>query len=155
MPLTAKQERFVVAYLETGNASEAYRRAYDAGAMKPASVNRMAHELLLNLKIASRIAELRQPVVDAAQVTLSTHLARLDELSRWAQQEGNAPAAVAAEVKRGEAGGLYVQRKQIEMTRSERDLTDAELEAIARRGGASGEGASDEADGEGQPRQVH
>jgi phage terminase small subunit len=28
--LTPKQERFVQAYIETGNATEAYRQAYDA-----------------------------------------------------------------------------------------------------------------------------
>ncbi len=46
MPLTPKQEAFALAYVETGNASEAYRYAYDAGNMKLASVNRKAKELL-------------------------------------------------------------------------------------------------------------
>ena len=34
--LTAKQHAFCLAYLETGNATEAYRRAYNAGGMQPA-----------------------------------------------------------------------------------------------------------------------
>ena len=37
MSLTPKQEAFCLAYMETGNASEAYRRAYDADNMKPAT----------------------------------------------------------------------------------------------------------------------
>lgn len=40
--LTPKQARFCQAYLETGNASEAYRQAYDASRMKAASVHRLA-----------------------------------------------------------------------------------------------------------------
>lgn len=35
LKLTIKQEAFARAYVETGNASEAYRRAYDAARMKP------------------------------------------------------------------------------------------------------------------------
>ena len=37
--LTPKQENFCLAYLETSNASEAYRRAYDSENMKPESIN--------------------------------------------------------------------------------------------------------------------
>jgi phage terminase small subunit len=43
MALTVKQENFCLAYMETGNASEAYRRAYNAGKMKPAVINVKAH----------------------------------------------------------------------------------------------------------------
>lgn len=43
---------------EAGNASEAYRRAYDAGKMKAATVNRKAKELMDNGKITARIEEL-------------------------------------------------------------------------------------------------
>ena len=44
--LTPKQHAFCFAYMETGNATLAYRRAYDAQYMKPATVNRKAKELL-------------------------------------------------------------------------------------------------------------
>lgn len=36
--LTIKQEAFCQAYIETGNASEAYRTAYAADKMKPEAV---------------------------------------------------------------------------------------------------------------------
>lgn len=58
--LTPKQEAFCLKYIETGNASEAYRLAYDAGGMKPASVNRKAFELMENVKITARLEELKQ-----------------------------------------------------------------------------------------------
>ena len=38
MSLTPKREAFALAFVETGNASEAYRRAFDATKMKPASI---------------------------------------------------------------------------------------------------------------------
>ena len=59
--LTAKQEAFCRAYIENGgNASEDYRTAYDAKAMKAAMVNREAKALTDNPKITTRIVELQQ-----------------------------------------------------------------------------------------------
>ncbi|MEM8160551.1 terminase small subunit, partial [Morganella morganii] len=51
MALTVKQEKFCQAYVETGNASEAYRSAYSADKMKAATVNSKAYELLNNGEI--------------------------------------------------------------------------------------------------------
>lgn len=67
MSLTPKQEAFALAYVETGNASEAYRRAYNAAKMQPSTIHRAAHELIENPKIAARLSELRQPVTQAVQ----------------------------------------------------------------------------------------
>lgn len=57
--LTPKQESFCLLYCETGNASEAYRRAYDAGKMLPGTINRKAFDLLENGKITAMIADLK------------------------------------------------------------------------------------------------
>jgi phage terminase small subunit len=73
-PLTPKQEAFCLAYIETSNASEAYRQAYDCQRMKPETVSRNAKALLDNNKIATRLAEIRQPVLERAQITLETNL---------------------------------------------------------------------------------
>jgi len=68
--LTEQQEKFCQAYVECGNASEAYRRAYPrAKNWKPESVHRKAHELLGNVKIMSRLDELRRPALKKAEVT--------------------------------------------------------------------------------------
>lgn len=64
--LTPKQEAFCLAYIETGNASEAYRRAYNAKKMKPETVNRTAKEMMDHPKIAATIAELREKVTEEA-----------------------------------------------------------------------------------------
>lgn len=57
--LTPKQETFVQIYLECGNASAAYRASYRTAAMKPATINRKAKELLDNGKITARIESIR------------------------------------------------------------------------------------------------
>ena len=57
--LTPKQEAFAKAYIETGNASEAYRRAYDAENTKDNVVHVKAAELLKHGKVSVRIAELQ------------------------------------------------------------------------------------------------
>lgn len=126
--LTPKQEMFCCAYLETGNASKAYRLAYDAAKMKPATVNRTAKELLDNPKIAARLAELRKPLEKQALMTVESHLARLDELGRQAEAAGWYSPAIAAEISRGKVMGYYVDRKEIR-TGSLDDASDAELEA--------------------------
>lgn len=64
MGLTPKQEAFCLAYIETGNASEAYRRSYDVSKMKPASINRKAKELMDNGRIAARISELQTVITE-------------------------------------------------------------------------------------------
>lgn len=56
--LTPKQEKFAQLYVETGNASEAYRAAYDSNS-KHEVVNVKASELLKNGKVAVRVQELR------------------------------------------------------------------------------------------------
>ncbi len=106
--LTPKQENFCLAYLETGNASEAYRQSYDAENMKPESINRKAKALLDDGKIAARIAELRQPVIEKAQITLETHLADLKALRDKADAAEKFGPAIQAEIARGKASGLYV-----------------------------------------------
>jgi phage terminase small subunit len=94
--LTQRQETYCLAYIETGNASEAYRRAYNAGKMKPATVNRKAKELMDDGKIAARIKELRASAREAAEVTLEGHLNDLKKLRDEAQTLGQLSAAIIA-----------------------------------------------------------
>ena len=111
--LTLKQEDFCRVYVELGNASAAYRQAYNAEKMKPDSINRMAHELLKNLKIASRIKELRAPVREATQITLVSRLEDLKKLRDKAVSHGQLSAAINAEIARGKVVGLYVDKQEI------------------------------------------
>lgn len=67
--LTPKQEKFCNMYMETGNASEAYRRAYSCGGMKPETVNRKAKELLDNGKIRARVREIQKKQERKSDIT--------------------------------------------------------------------------------------
>lgn len=69
MGLTVKQEKFVKKYLECGNASEAYRHAYNAENMKPSSVQRKAKELLDDGKITARLEYLKSHLAEAADIS--------------------------------------------------------------------------------------
>ena len=58
--LTQRQENFVTEYLATGNAAEAYRRAYPSSQKwKPESLYPKASTLLDNGKVMARIEALR------------------------------------------------------------------------------------------------
>lgn len=67
--LTIKQERFCNLYVETGNASEAYRRAYSCGNMKSETVNRLAFDILNAPKITARVKELQDEQKAKSDVT--------------------------------------------------------------------------------------
>ena len=129
MKLLAKQEAFCLAYIETGNASEAYRMSYNASNMKPETVNRKAAEMMDNGKITARLEQLRAPVRERAQITLESHLERLNHLSLMAEQAEQYSAAIKAEESRGKVAGLYVEK--IDHTSSDGTMTpktvDAEL----------------------------
>ena len=56
--LTPKQERFAQLYVEMGNASEAYRQAYDTSA-KAESVHVNASKQLSDAGVSLRVQELR------------------------------------------------------------------------------------------------
>ena len=110
--LTQKQEAFCLAFVETGNASEAYRRAYRAKKMAEKTVHECASRLLADRKVAARVAALRAKAADQAGLTLETHLEKLAELRDLAVADGQLDAAIRAETKRGEAAGLYPDRSK-------------------------------------------
>lgn len=125
--LTQKQEAFCAAYIESGNASAAYRQAYLANGMRPATVNRKAKELLDNGKIAARLSELRAPAIAKAQLTLEAHLEDLKTLRDAAVSAGNYSAAVSAEIARGKAAGFYVEKVKLEATVTLEELVTRSL----------------------------
>ena len=126
--LTPKQEDFCLAYLETGNASEAYRRAYSHKNMKPESIHRKAFGLLEMVKIRTRLEEIRQPAVEAAQVTLEDHLRQLELLRDKALEAEQYGPAITAETARGKAAGLYVEAvARHDESIVVRDLADRQL----------------------------
>jgi len=69
LELTAKQENFVVKYLETSNATAAYRYAYDCSKMKPNTVRRTAIETLKHPKINAEIERRMKRTALTSEIT--------------------------------------------------------------------------------------
>ena len=111
--LTAKQEAFCVAYIETGNASEAYRLSYDAENMQSDTITNKASLLLKRGDIRARVEEIQKPAVKRAEISLESHLNRLKHLSDMAEAAEQYSSAIKAEESRGKASGLYTEKKEI------------------------------------------
>ena len=68
--LTPKQRKFAEEYVNTGNASEAYRRAYDVSETTSNDVIAVkASELLSNGNISVRVSELQKKEAESFQIT--------------------------------------------------------------------------------------
>ena len=67
--LTIKQENFCNFYLESGNASEAYRRAYNCERMKEKQIWEESSKLLANPKVSQRVKELKEEVKSISDIT--------------------------------------------------------------------------------------
>ncbi len=68
--LTPKQNKFAEEYVNTGNASEAYRRAYDVAETTSNDVIKVkASELLKNGNIAVTVKDLQKKEAEAFQIT--------------------------------------------------------------------------------------
>jgi phage terminase small subunit len=78
--LTQQQENFCMAYVETGNASEAYRRAYPRSRKwKPDSVYPKASKLLAKGKIKARLRDLQRSARERHDITMDRILRDIRE----------------------------------------------------------------------------
>ena len=97
--LTQKQEAFALAYVETGNAAEAYRRAYDVkAATQHSTIYSAASHLLADPKISTRVAELQKQAADLSLYTVKDAFEEYEAARKMAMADGvsNPSAAVAA-----------------------------------------------------------
>lgn len=112
--LTPKQEAFCRAYLETGNASEAYRRSYDvAPDCKPNTIEKRACELLKNGKVAGRVAQLQEGHQKRHEITVDSLTEMLKEDRALAHKEGEPNAAINAVLAMAKLHGLIVDKKNV------------------------------------------
>lgn len=79
--LTQKQEAFCNYYIETGNASEAYRRAYSCSKMKNEIINVKACELLQNGKVTVRVQELQKEAKNKFDLSKERILVELSSIA--------------------------------------------------------------------------
>ena len=104
--LTDRQEKFCQKFIETCNASEAYRYGYNASNMKPATIHKRASELLSNGAVAGRLAELRGGIQKRHNVTVDSLIAELEEARQVAIEAGAPAAMVSATMGKAKITGL-------------------------------------------------
>ena len=110
--LTPKQEKFCYGYMETGNASGAYRAAYNAEKMKPESVAVQAAKMLASPKIALKIDALRAELRQRHEITVDDLVAELEEARKLAFETDKAAAAVSATMGKAKLLGLVIEKQE-------------------------------------------
>jgi len=78
--------------------------------------------------VAKFIGELKEERLKKFEVNYEKHVAELDRIKQAALKKGSFSSAVNAEVSRGKAAGLYIDRKIIKHGKLE-ELTEEQLEA--------------------------
>ena len=112
MALTQKQENFCLAYIKTGNASEAYRQAYNAEKMSEKQIWEESSKLNSNPKVAQMVQELRDKAESKAIITLEQ---RKELLSRFAWEEETDKSIKAIDLL-NKMDGIYIQKNQTELS---------------------------------------
>lgn len=109
-----QKEEFCKQVMLGKNVQEAYRLATSR------SVEKGSYQAYRWLNedpwIVARLAELRREMQQDTKITLESHLSKLAELRDEAQASGRFGPAIAAEIARGKAAGLYVEKKEISVS---------------------------------------
>lgn len=112
--LTDKQEAFAVLVASGKNQSEAYRLAYDAEKMLPASVWTEASLLLSNPKVASRLMVLNQEKENQRRMMAVSRAERvLQRLETLADSATTESVKVRANELLGKTAGLFTDQVEI------------------------------------------
>ena len=96
-----------------GNASEAYRRAYDAENCSEKTVWRKAIEVLQNGKVAAEVDRLKADIARRGEITLNEISSALRAALDQAMTSGQTSAAVQATMGLGKLGGLITEKQRI------------------------------------------
>ena len=129
--LTPKQEKFCQLYIELGNASEAYRQAYDASKMKPETIKRKAQELLENGTItATYIAELKAEHKERHNTNVDDLIAELEEARQLAKDPAKPQPSAMVSATMGKAKLLGLDKQVIEHTGANGGAIDLSLKVV-------------------------
>ena len=109
--MTPKQADFVRWYFELGNASEAYKRAYNSHA-KPNTLHRKANDLLKHPVIKAEVKAMQEQARARNQVIIDNVVDELEEARQIAKQSGNAAAMVSATLGKAKVLGLVVDKQE-------------------------------------------
>ncbi len=115
MALTPKREAFALAFVETGNGSEAYRRAFKAEKMSAAAIAVEASRLTSDPKVALRVKELQAKAVERHEITVDDLLRELEEarVAASTAEKPQAAAMVAATLGKAKLLGLLTDKTEL------------------------------------------
>lgn len=121
--LTAKEEKFCLE-VATGvdefdkpiSYSEAYRRAYNAGKMKPDTVDVKASQMMAKDKIAVRVRNLRDNIAKKAAITVESLLNELEEARQAALSAETVQSSAAVSATMSKAKLLGLDKQLIDVT---------------------------------------
>lgn len=111
--MTPKQAAFVQAYIETQNASEAYRLAYNSNAAAHI-IHRKAYELLKHPEVKKELETLKAETRERNKVTIDSILIELEQARTLALEADNpqCSAAIAASMSKAKLLGLVVVKQE-------------------------------------------
>lgn len=114
--VTEQQEKFCHAFVETGNASESYRRGYKTDNMNDNSIARKAHDVLHNVNVTARIAALREIHTKRHGITVDTLLEKLNTVFTTALAADTPQSSAAVQAVMGQAKLLGLDKQLIELS---------------------------------------
>ena len=114
--VTEQQEKFCRVFVETGNASEAYRQAYKSDRKTANSVAVDASRMLDKPNVRLRIDALRQVHAKRHNVTVDSLVAELEEIKRIALEAETPQTSAAVSAVMGKAKLTGLDKQVVEMT---------------------------------------
>ena len=111
-----KMEKFCLAYVETANAAESYRIAYNTENMATATIGREGYNTLQKPQVQARLEELRKKVMERHEITVDTLLAELEEARKAALDAETPQTSAAVSATMGKAKLLGLDKKIVELT---------------------------------------
>lgn len=111
-----KMEKFCLAYVETANAAESYRIAYNTENMATATIGREGYNTLQKPQVQARLEELRKKVMERHEITVDTLLSELEDARRAALGAETPQTSAAVSATMGKAKLLGLDKKIVELT---------------------------------------
>lgn len=111
-----KMEKFCLAYVETANAAESYRIAYNTENMATATIGREGYNTLQKPQVQARLEELRKKVMERHEITVDTLLDELEEARKAALGAETPQTSAAVSATMGKAKLLGLDKKIVELT---------------------------------------
>jgi phage terminase small subunit len=114
--VTEQEEKFSSVFVETGNASEAYRQSYKSDKMSVNAIGVEASRMLDRPRVALRISQLREKHSKRHNVTVDSLIAELEEARIAALTAETVQASAATGATMGKAKLLGLDKQLIELS---------------------------------------